>query len=205
MVQSSTGQTPFYLNYGHRPMGITRHEPVNNPHAEDQVQYLLRLQEAEWDAINDARQVQRRNADKRRAGSISIKIGDWILLKRKESEKRKLAPLADGSFQVVRVGMDNTVRLRVPLRSRTHPTVNISRVRLYFGPRPQLVTAPPDNEATREYEVDRITGYQKWDKKEYYYIHCKGYPAEDDMWESKEHFNEAALRSWGKRKTMTCT
>jgi hypothetical protein len=45
-TQSSTGQTPFYLNYGHHPTGVTRHEPVDNPHAEDQVQYLLRLQEA---------------------------------------------------------------------------------------------------------------------------------------------------------------
>ena len=40
-VQSSTSQTPFYLNYGYHPTGTTRHEPVNNPHAEDQVQYLL--------------------------------------------------------------------------------------------------------------------------------------------------------------------
>jgi reverse transcriptase-like protein/integrase-like protein/gag-polyprotein putative aspartyl protease len=40
-TQSSTGQTPFYLNYGYHPTGVTRHEPVNNPHAEDQIQYLL--------------------------------------------------------------------------------------------------------------------------------------------------------------------
>src|SRR5271167_2691069 len=36
-VQSSTGQTPFYLNYGHHPTGVTRHETVDNPHAEDKV------------------------------------------------------------------------------------------------------------------------------------------------------------------------
>ena len=65
-VQSSIDQTPFYLNYGYHPTGTTRHEPVNNPHAEDQVQYLLRLQEAARDAINDAQQVQRRNADRKK-------------------------------------------------------------------------------------------------------------------------------------------
>src|SRR5438045_7100625 len=43
-VQSSTGQTPFYLNYGHHPTGVTRHETVDNPHAEDKVWYLLCLQ-----------------------------------------------------------------------------------------------------------------------------------------------------------------
>src|SRR5437773_11032408 len=80
-VQSSTGQTPFYLNYGYHPTGATRHEPVNNPHAEDQVQYLLRLQEAARDAINDAQQVQRRNADKKRIAAILIKEGDWVFVR----------------------------------------------------------------------------------------------------------------------------
>src|SRR5438046_9003992 len=99
-IQSSTGQTPFYLNYGYHPTGVTRHEPVNNPHAEDQVQYLLQLQEAARDAINDAQQVQRRNADKKRIAATMIKEVDWVLLKRKESDKTKLAPTADRSFFV---------------------------------------------------------------------------------------------------------
>ena len=194
-VQSSTGQTPFYLNYGHHPTGVTRHETVDNPHAEDKVRYLLRLQEAARDAINDAQQVQRRNADKRRTDAALIKEGDWVLLKRKESEKRKLAPIADGPFQVTKVGT-NAVTLRFPPKSRAHPTVNISRVQLYFGPRPQLVTAPPDDDAGHEYEVDRIMGYRKRNGKEYYYIHWKGYPADDDTWEPKENISEAALKIW---------
>ena len=44
--QSTTRETPFYLNYGFHPTGATRHEVVSNPHAEDHIQYLLRLQEA---------------------------------------------------------------------------------------------------------------------------------------------------------------
>ena len=40
-IQSSTDQTPFYLNYGHHSIGVTRHETVDNPHAEDKVRYLL--------------------------------------------------------------------------------------------------------------------------------------------------------------------
>jgi hypothetical protein len=194
-VQSSTGQTPFYLNYGHHPTGATRHETVDNPHAEDKVRYLLRLQEAARDAINDAQQVQRRNADKKRTDAALIKEGDWVLLRRKESEKRKLAPLADGPFQVTKVGT-NAVTLRFPSNSRAHPTVNISRVQLYFGPRPRLVTAPPDDDARHEYEVDRIMGYRKRNGQETYFIHWKGYPAEDDTWEPKKNISEAALKAW---------
>ena len=76
-----------------------------------------------------------------------------MLLRRKESEKRKLAPIADGSFEVTKVGT-NAVTLRFPSNSRTHLTVNISRVQLYFGPRPRLVTAPLEDDAAHEYEID---------------------------------------------------
>jgi len=169
-TQSTTGQTPFYLNYEYHLTEVTRHETVDNPHAEDYVQYLHRLREAARDAINDAQQVQRRNADKKRTTAALIKEGDWVLLRRKESEKRKLAPIADGPFEVTKVGT-NAVTLRFPSNSRAHPTVNISRVQLYFGPRPRLITAPPEDEAGHVYEVDRIIGHRKQRGKDYYYIH----------------------------------
>ena len=178
-VQSSTNQTPFYLNYEHHPIDITRHETIDNPHAEDKVRYLQRLQEAARDAINDAQQIQRRNTNRRRTNATLIKEGDWILLRRKESEKRKLVSIADESFLVTRVDT-NVVTLRFPPKSRAHPTINISRVQLYFKPRPQLVTAPPDDDARHEYKINRIMGYRKRNGKEYYYIHWKDYPADDD-------------------------
>src|SRR5437762_14020724 len=52
--QACTGQTPFYLNYGYHPKGTYCHVDTKNPHTEDHVQYLIRLQEAAHDAINDA-------------------------------------------------------------------------------------------------------------------------------------------------------
>ena len=39
--QFSTGQTPFYLNYGFHPTGTYRHTDTTNPHAEDHIKYLL--------------------------------------------------------------------------------------------------------------------------------------------------------------------
>jgi hypothetical protein len=125
-------------------------EPVDNLHAEDQVQYLLRLQEAACDAINDAQQVQRRSAHKKKMIAALIKEGDWVLLTRKESEKRKFDP--NGQFHVKKVGT-NAVALRFHSNSRAQPTVNISRVQLYFGPRQRLVTVPPDDDTGHEYDV----------------------------------------------------
>ena len=131
------------------------------------------------DAIHDTQQVQRRNADKKRMIAVLIKEGNWIWLKRQESEKRKFAPIADGSFQVIKIET-NAVTLRFPSNSRAHPMVNISRVQLYFGPRSQLVTAPLNDEAGHEHEIDRIMEYRKRNEKEYYYIHWKRYLVEDN-------------------------
>ena len=36
--QSTTQETPFYLNYGFHRMGATRYETISNPHAEDHIQ-----------------------------------------------------------------------------------------------------------------------------------------------------------------------
>ena len=139
--------------------------------------------------------MQHWNMDKRWTDITLIKEGDWILLKRKESEKRKLALIVDESFQVTKIST-NTVTLQFPPKSHAHPMINISQVQLYFGLRPQLITAPSDDDAGHEYKVDQIMGYRKWNGKEYYYIHWKGYPMDDNTWEPKENISEATLRIW---------
>jgi len=193
--QSSTGQTPFYLNYGYHPTGTYRHADTTNPHAEDHVQYLVRLQEAARDSIHDAQQVQERYANKHRRPSPLIKEGDWVLLRRKANEKTKLTPIADGPFKVLKVGTNN-VMLKFPSNSRAHSTVNISRIQLYFGPRPELFTEPPKDDAKHEYIVDRVMGHKVMDEKDYYYIHWKDYPAEDDSWEPRENLSDETLKVW---------
>ena len=74
--QSSTGQTPFYLNYGYHSKGTYRHADTNNPHAEDHVQYLLRLQEVARDVINDSQVVQARYANRHRSEIPLMKVED---------------------------------------------------------------------------------------------------------------------------------
>ena len=195
--QSSTGQTPFYLNYGYHLKGTYRHVDTNNPHAEDHVQYLIRLQEAVRDAINDAQTVQVRYANRHRSEIPPLKIGDWVLLRRKKADKTKFAPIADEPFQILEVGINN-VKLKFPRNSTAHPVVNISRVQLYFGPRPEIFTEPPKNDVEHDYPVDRVMGHKVIEGKHYYYIHWKGYSAEDDTWESEENLTNETLDLWRK-------
>jgi hypothetical protein len=52
---------------------------------------------------------------------------------------------------------------------------------------------PPKDDAQHEYEVDRIMRQRTREGVEEYYIHWKGYPAEDDTWEPKANLSKAAL------------
>jgi hypothetical protein len=203
--QSTTRQTPFYLNYGHHPRGTYRHADTKNPHAEDHVQYLVRLQEVARDAINDAQAVQTRYANKHRTEAPLMKPGDWILLRRKKADKTKFAPIADGPFQILKVGTNN-VELKLPKNSTAYPTVNISRVQLYFGPRPEIFTEPPKNDTEHDYPVDRVMGHKVIDGIDHYYIHWKGYPAEDDSWEPATNLTPETLKMWqDSKKTRQAT
>jgi Chromo (CHRromatin Organisation MOdifier) domain len=188
--QSTTGETPFYLNYGYHPIGTYRHSDTNNPHVEDFVQYLVRLQEAARDAIHDAQTVQERYANQHRRPSPEIKVGDWVLLRRRKEHQTKLSPIADGPFQVLKIGTNN-VTVKFPSSSKARPTVNISRVQLYFGPRPELLTEPPKDDTEHEYPIERIMGHKVVKGKDYYYIHWKGYPAEDDSCEPRENLTRS--------------
>ena len=199
--QSSTTETPFYLNYGYHPVGTYRHADTTTPYVEDYVHYLHRLQEAARDAIHDAQTVQERYANRYRQPAPLIKEGDWVLIRRRKEHVAKLSPIADGPFQVIKVGTNN-VTLRFPPKSKAHPTVNISRVQLYFSPQPEIITAPPQDNVDQEYPVDRVMGRKMIDGKEYFYIHWKGYPAEDDSWEPRENLSLETILAWEKSLTL---
>jgi len=193
--QSSTKETLFYLNYGYHPVGTYRHAETTTPHVEDYVSYLHRLQEAARDAIQDAQTVQERYANQHRQPAPLIKEGDWVLLRRKKEQQFKFSPIADGPFQVTQVGTNN-VTLKFPSNSKAHPTVNITRAQLYFGPKPEVITAPPADFTDQEYPVDRVMGKKTMDGKEYYYIHWQGYPADDDSWEPRENLSQQTITNW---------
>lgn len=197
-VQSSTKQTPFYLNYGQHPVGPSRADNSNVPTAENYVDYLLRLQEAARDAIQDAQLLQEQYANRRRTIAPRLKAGDWVLLKRKKNDVEKLGVIADGPFRILEV-KQNSVKLEFPPNSRAHPTVNISRVQYYFGEPPTALPLAPPNTVTEPlYAVDRILAKKTEDGQDYYLIHWKNYPSDDDSWEKESNLTPDLVAEWNR-------
>jgi len=53
---------------------------------------------------------------------------------------------------------------------------------------------PKDN-TEHEYPIEHIMEHKVVKGKDYYYIHWKGYPVEDDSWEPKVNLTPEALKS----------
>jgi hypothetical protein len=85
---------------------------------------------------------------------------------------------------------------KLPKLAQIHPTINISRVQLYFGPKPDVIPLPPRDDTDREYPVERILAKEIRDGEEFYLIHWKGYPAEDDSWEPRDNLAPETLKLW---------
>jgi hypothetical protein len=197
-VHSTTKQTPFFLNYGRYPSGARRHDTSNVPNAEYFVDFILQLQQAARDAIQDAQLIQAQHANSHRIPAPHLTPGDWVLLKRKKNTEDKLGLSYDGPFKVIELKGPNAVKLEFPKNSLAHPTVNISRVRKYFGTPPDAVTLqlPTTLGTENVYAVDKILNKRVTNGVTYYLVHWKNYPAEDDNWEPASNLTPAAIQSW---------
>jgi hypothetical protein len=140
---------------------------------EDHIQYLLQVQEAARNAIVDAQQVQHRHANWHQSNVANIKEGDWVLLQRKQVERGKLAPIADGPFKVTKVST-NAITLKLPENSKAHPTVNISRIQLYFGPRPEIFRR-------MQHSLERISSGRR-----YLGAQCKSQQGSPEPWDKQK-------------------
>ena len=112
--------------------------------------------------------------------------------------------IADDFFKILNIEMNN-ITLKLSYNNQIYPTINILRIQLYFRPRPELFTEPPKDDAEHDYPVDRVMGHKVVDGEDYYYIHWKGYPAEDDSWEPRSNLSKETLKLWENRRTTRST
>ena len=209
--QSSTGFTPFYLNYGQEirlPLDAAL-PPVagRNPSASERVQRLhadLRMARSN---IEKAQHRQAHYADQRRRGATFV-VGDRVLLSTEhlrmvgDGRTPKLTGKYIGPFTITRVVGANAYELNLPDNMHLHPVFNISRLKQYqdgLASHPQRV-APltrPLSEIRHEdgaeiFEVDRILDARGTGARRQYLVLWVGYPPWEATWEPLSNIAGAA-------------
>jgi hypothetical protein len=147
--QGSLRETPFYLLYGHDPMG-----PDDSP-VRHRYRYPLEIEdpfEERWRrakelairCLQDAQTTQKTYYD-RQVREEAINVGDWVLLREMRAARKKFEPRWLGPFKVIRKISDVNYAIQrstsiegdeLPINSRrplTGEVVHKNRLKLFRG------------------------------------------------------------------------
>ena len=212
-MHSSTGQTPFYLNYGRHPTspaGLLGDAPTNADRSVPSTNVLVADLKASMSTatahLERSRDRQRTVADRRRQDQ-EYAVGDRVLLSTAHiavppNLTRKLAKLNDGPFTIEARFGENAYRLRLPESVKLHPVFNVSQLRPYNDPagsfpgRSVDPSPPVVVDGEEEYEVEAIllhrdvAGRDDRPRREYL-VKWLGYSELDNTWEPEDHLNNA--------------
>lgn len=203
--QSSTGFTPFRLNYGQEiqmplDQAIAGLRPSNNPEAVERIARLqadLKLAKVN---IEKAQERQAHYADQHRR-DVTFAVGDKVLLstdhlKLAGADKRtpKFTYKYIGPFKIKRVIGANAYELDLPAQLQIHPVLNISRLKTYhdgqqlFPDRPAPETRPPPEASTdgdaSTFQVESILAKRGSGSRTQYLVEWAGYPRWEATWET---------------------
>jgi len=202
--QSSTGFSPFYLEYGQHPtLPLSAAVPPDPSGSNDTAELMLEklfdnLKIAE-ENMNRAQRKQEEYSNRRRR-NITFKVGDKVLLSTRDLKWKtritpKFAAKAIGPFTIKRVISPVNYELELPSTMSIHPVFHVSKLKEYIGedesfpnrdqepsrPLPEII-----NEK-EEYEVEAIRDhrFQKWrgELHKQYLVKWKGYPEWENTWQ----------------------
>jgi hypothetical protein len=198
-VQASTGNTPFFLNYGQEP--LTPLTDLAVPSARvfaDGLNHAIRLARQ---SLEQAVQRQKAHADRGRR-DVQFKVGDQVLLSTKNLKFKavgtsKFLPRYIGPLTVSKLVGPVAVKLELPPGYSIHPVFHVSLVKPYVES--QHSKPPPpvmelDTEGMPVYEVEQILHHRQrtvnrrrtWE----FLVKWKHFPVEHNSWEPLANFTK---------------
>ena len=200
-VQTSTGYSPFYLNYGEEvslplTQAMQHAASNNNESALQLVQSLHDDLELARSNVEKAQQTQAFYADQHRR-DVTFEVGERVLLStdhiKNDRPTQKLSPKFIGPFKIIEA-YDNgvTYKLELPhLLKKLHNVFHVSKLRKYvdgleqFPSRPNTITKPPAEIVDGEdehYEIEAIRNHRKRGRNYQFLVKWLGYDECDNHW-----------------------
>lgn len=190
-TKSSTGFTPFELNFGRHPnTGIVPKQSTSDmPAVEDFVKGLAKSQETARKALEKTAEAMKKFADQKRGPTPEFQEGDLVMLSAKnlrtDRPSAKLADKWEGPFKILKKVSSHSYRLELPDEWKIHNTFHVDKLRPYSqDPKhPNHPKPPPvlinDEE---EYEVDKVIDSSYRRGILYYRVTWVGYPLSEATW-----------------------
>ena len=212
-VNSSTKQTPFYLNYGYHPLtpatlGVHRLHGSTNQVATEFYQRMQTDLEAARQQLAAAQQRQAHYANLKRQDA-AFDVGDRVLLSTANLRLRSDGPASKfnvkwtGPFTILeRVGAV-AYRLDLPATMKIHPVFHISLLKPYFHDettpeRQETQLRPPPIINDDVYLVYRLlrkrTITEGGRQLAQYLVLWQGYPLSEATWEPAKHLLGSDVR-----------
>ena len=149
--------------------------------------------------LHAAQQERKAALDQGRVDTV-FQVGDQVLLRTKElldaAEIGKLRPRWEGPFRVAALAGPNAYTLALPKRFKCSPTVNVERLKPYFGrdarPTPPGPVSDPGQEG--EYVVEQLLNRKVIRGRMHYLVRWQGHDSTDDSWEPVEHLTNCPER-----------
>ena len=189
--KSSTGFTPFELNYGRHPNPGSAPVQVssNTPALEDFAKHLQQSQEIAKRALEKTAQAMEKFANRKRGPTTEYTVGQLVMLTSAnlstDRPSKKLTDKWQGPFEVLeKIGTHN-YKLQLPDQWKIHPVFHVDKLKPYHqDPNlPNHPKPPPDLIGRdEEYEVEKILDSKYRRGILSYLVKWVGYPNSESTW-----------------------